>query len=428
MGEITDHPLRYPMANELHARPFPIVNVPCNAAFLAIKRPKDAINRDREADRAHLIALLDRFGASHPPLDATHYYGDLGSHRLKWELHTEFVTYTLFTHGVAQRPFDPVIFDQFPADWLQEAPGVRVSSALIRIIEMPKTQELVQEQLQDCFVAESIAVSYTLDKSAMIAGDFRIDTAGHLRFALFVDPKTGARRVGRIMQRLTEIETYKSMSMIALPLARKLFKQMGEIDVRVSELVGEMAGSSGGEEARLSQLLAVSAELEDLMAKSSFRFGAARAYSAIVSQRISALREERFSGRQTFFEFMMRRYDPAMRTVESCQEQLEQMAARVMRAAQLLRTRVEVARSAQNQDLLESMDKRADLQLRLQRTVEGLSVVAISYYGVNLVSYLGVPLVKALGLGVDKAIFAALVTPVVFFFVWWIVRRIRKAH
>ncbi len=106
MPMIDDHPLRYQLANELHARPFPSLEAPCRAAYLAIKQPKDAAQRDREADRAHLLALLDRFGAQHPQPGATHYFGEIGKHKLKWESHTEFVTYTVFGPGVAERPFD----------------------------------------------------------------------------------------------------------------------------------------------------------------------------------------------------------------------------------------------------------------------------------------------------------------------------------
>jgi uncharacterized membrane-anchored protein len=165
--------------------------------------------------------------------------------------------------------------------------------------------------------------------------------------------------------------------------------------------------------------------LENLMAQTSFRFGATGAYEAIVTQRISVLREERFEGRQTFAEFMMRRYDPAMRTVKSAQAQLESMSARAIRAGDLLRTQVDVARSAQNQALLESMDARADQQLRLQKTVEGLSVVAISYYAVNLVGYLAYPVIEALG--ASKGLATAVITLPVVLAVWWMVRRIRRS-
>ena len=121
---------------------------------------------------------------------------------------------------------------------------------------------------------------------------------------------------------------------------------------------------------------------------------------------------------------MMRRYDPAMRTVKATDERLKSLANRAQRAAELLRTRVDVDRSAQNQKLLESMNDRADLQLRLQRTVEGLSVVAISYYGVNLASYAAYPLTEVLG--ISKSIATSVLTPLVVGLVWLMVRRIRR--
>jgi uncharacterized membrane-anchored protein len=144
-----------------------------------------------------------------------------------------------------------------------------------------------------------------------------------------------------------------------------------------------------------------------------------------VDQRIAVLREERFKGRQTFYEFMMRRYDPAMRTVRSTETRLTTLVDRARRAGELLRTKVDVERSAQNQALLESMDKRADLQLRLQKTVEGLSVVAISYYAVSLVGYLAYPLVEFLGM--TKGALTGLITLPVVGAVWYLVHRIRRS-
>lgn len=423
MVSIADHPLRYTMANELHARPFPAVDAPSRAAYLAIKPESNAAGRDREADRAHLIDLLDRFGAQHPTPDATHYFGTIGRHKLKWESHTEFVTYTIFGEGVADRPFDAATFGIFPQDWLAAAPGTRITSALIRI-EVAENDTGISEKAHDWFVPESLAISRVIGDDLVVAGDFRIDHNGHMRFAVFSRPHVDDRRVGRIVQRLCEIETYKAMSMLGLTRARDLGARMAEFDGRLTGLLEDMRSTPGDPAAVLHSLLTVSAEIENTIALSSFRFGATGAYEKIVNQRINVLREERFEGRQTFGEFMMRRFDPAMRTVKSTQERLMAMSDRALRAGDLLRTRVDVERSAQNQELLTSMDRRADLQLRLQRTVEGLSVVAISYYAVNLVLFLVGPLEESFGF--SKALMAAIATPIVLGLVWMLVSRIRK--
>jgi uncharacterized membrane-anchored protein len=423
MGTIADHPLRYSMANELHARPFPSVKAPSRAAYLAIKPAENAAGRDRAADRAHLIDLLDRFGAQHPTPDATHFFGTIGKHQLKWESHTEFVTYTIFGEGLAERPFDAATFGVFPQDWLEAAPGARVTSALIRL-EVAVGDDSIADKTHEWFVPESLAISRVVENDLVVAGDFRIDHNGHMRFAIFARPGVGERRVGRVMQRLCEIETYKAMSMLGLTRARSLGAKMAEFDQRLTRLLEAMRSMTDDPAEVLQSLLEVSAEIENTIAQSTFRFGATGAYEKIVNQRIEVLRESRFEGGQTFGEFMMRRFDPAMRTVKSTEDRLQAMSDRALRAGELLRTRVDVERSGQNQELLTSMDKRADLQLRLQRTVEGLSVVAITYYAVNLVLYMVGPLEKHYG--VSKALMASLATPVVLLLVWLLVNRIRK--
>lgn len=424
MATIADHPLRYALVNELHARPFPALEAPCHAVYMAIKEPADAANRDRTKDRDHLLALLDRNGSAHPQPDATHFSGPIGRYDLKWESHTEFVTYSAFGKGLSDRPFDPAEAEVFPEDWLATAPGKRVCSVLIRVEIMPEDEEAITDKLEEWFVPESLAVARVVDGAAIVAGDFRIDPAGHMRFAIFVRPGTGARRIGRIVQRVCEIETYRSMSMLGLMRSRQLTQRLNALDPKLMALVSALDTTERSPEAALHELLAISAELESLAVQFTFRFGATAAYEAIVNQRIEVLREQRIQGRQTFGEFMMRRYDPAMRTVKSAEARLKSMAERAQRAAELLRTRVDVERSAQNQKLLESMDKRADLQLRLQRTVEGLSTVAISYYAVNLAAYALEPLAHKAHL--SHGALMALLTPVVLLGVWLMVRRIRN--
>ena len=422
MPDLKDHPLRYKLANELHARPFPAMACPASLVFVALKRSAESVQDDRTDELQHLIALLDRHGAPHPQPGATHYSARIGRHMLKWEQHTEFTTYTVYDEALPERAFDPAEFDILPAEWLAQAPGQCMTAIIARIMPRPEN-EVIHQYLNDWFVPESLAVSEVLDRAAVVASDFRIDPAGHMRFAMFVNEGTGHRRIGRIVQRLCEIETYKSMSMLGFARARGMLDRIGVMDSRLTELTVEMTGHTKPADQTLGPLLETASELEALSAKAAFRFGATAAYEAIVTQRIEVLREERFNGLQTFNEFMLRRYQPAMRTVKATEARLERLAYRAMRAGELLRTRVDVERSAQNQDLLASMDKRADLQLRLQRTVEGLSVVAISYYAVSLVGYLLYPLTEVTGL--SEGALAALATLPVVALVWLLVRRIR---
>ncbi|AHD01355.1 DUF3422 family protein [Leisingera methylohalidivorans] len=423
MPLIQDHPLRYQLTNELHARPFPAMSSPCTVAYLAVKQPQEAEHRDRLQDVQHLTDLLDRHGAAHPQPGATHHTAQIGRHMIKWEQHTEFVSYTVYRDGVSTRAFDPADFDVFPSDWLAEAPGQRITSALIRVVPRAAPAVLKATML-DWFVPESLAASQVLDDSAVVAGDFRIDPAGHVRFAIFPNADTGSQRVGRVVQRLCEIETYRAMSMLGFSRARGLTPTIGTLDTHLSEMMAEMTSGTAPAEQTLSQLLTVSAELEAMAARSAFRFSATGAYEALVNQRVSLLREDRHEGFQTLAEFMLRRFEPAMRTVKSAEKRLEALANRARRAGELLRTRVDVERSAQNQALLASMDRRSDIALRLQHTVEGLSVVAVSYYAVSLVSDFFLPLAERYGLN-KKLLIAAVTLPVVGL-VWLGIQRIRK--
>ncbi len=426
-GTVENHPDRFALANELHARPFPELEAPCRAVFVAIKQPVNAADRDRAADIVHLKALLDRYGAAHPAPDANHHSVALGRGTLKWEQHTEFVTYTIFADGVADIPFGGQVQDILPQDWLADAPGKVLTSCLVRVEAFDtddQVQAMISDDMPDWFVAESLAISSVIDNCATIASDFRIDEAGHVRFAVFARNGTGQRRLGRIVQRLLEIETYKSMSMLTLPVARRVSGKVADLDRNLSAVVQHMAETDGDDVSSLDKLLQISEEIEFLSSSSAFRFGAAGAYEAIVNQRISVLREERINGRQTFAEFMMRRYDPAMRTCRSARERLLDLSSRAERASNLLRTRVDVASSLQNAEVLRRMDDRAALQLRLQETVEGLSVVAISYYAVNLAGNLLTPLGDRIGL--SKGLVLALLTLPVVALVWFMVRRIRN--
>jgi len=266
--------------------------------------------------------------------------------------------------------------------------------------------------------------------NALAVGDFRIHEGGSVRFAIIVHGPAGPSRIGRAVQRLIEIETYRTLAMLALPVARDTGQRLNQIERELGQLAGQAASDDDPppEAVLLGRLTALSAGIEALAAAAAFRFGAGRAYEAIVAQRIGMLREERLTGRQLFAEFMVRRFDPAMRTCHATERRLAELATRASRIAELLRTRVNVAVEAQNQELLESMNRRAALQLRLQQMVEGLSVVAISYYAVSLAGYLLAPLAPVLATraGFDKSVLTALTVIPVVGLVWWSIRRLRK--
>jgi len=437
-GALDDHPLRHALAGELHARPFVELAAPGRVLFLALMPERDAAERDPAADLAHLTDFLDRHGAPHPEPGASHHLADLGNFRLKWERHTEFVSYTLHETGPAAALFAAPLARHLPAPWLAAAPGKAIAAIEVELLAAggpAEAEAVIDGPLAAALAVESLAAARILDGNAVAAGDFRVQDNGFSRFALVLHGRASPRRIGRAVQRLIEIETYRTLAMLALPLARHTARRLNEIERELGGLTARVAGrrdapdeaaagSPAEDAALLDALTALSAEIEALQAGAAFRFGAGAAYETLVTQRIGMLREERLAGRQLFGEFMQRRFDPAMRTCQAAGRRLGELAERASRVAELLGTRVNVAVEAQNQQVLESMSRRVALQLRLQETVEGLSVVAISYYAVSLAGYLLAPAAKLVGL--DKATLTAVVVVPVVAVVWGSIRRMRR--
>ncbi|CAO3400249.1 DUF3422 family protein [Azospirillum palustre] len=423
---LRDHPLRQTLTNEVHARPPEALAAPVRATMLAMLSGEGAA----EADRRHLEALCDWAGVVRPPQGATHHSASFGSFNLKWERHTEFSTWTVFRPsampaGSVVDPFVDPALHALPRDWLAGLPGELLVGIHVAVLD-PDTPEPSANMMAAMFGSESYVGSRIAGRSATAWTDFRIHGDGFSRM-LVADHSMTPRQTGRVVQRLLEIETYRVLALLALPMARGVLPRIGPIEAGLSEVTTRIASLRGLQDERdlLDRLTLLAAQTEQIAAETAYRFGAARAYHELVERRIEELREIRIEGLQTVQEFMDRRLTPAIRTCEAVEERLDSLSQRVARASTLLRTRVEIAVEGQNAELLQSMDRRAQLQLRLQETVEGLSVVAISYYLVGIVGYAAKGL-KGFGFKIDPDLLVGLMIPIVIAFVWSGVRRIRK--
>ena len=414
-----DHPLRIELNDEAHARPSEALQTPLRLTFLALF--SDPTQRDREWQ--HVCALAHRFGHE-PPTRASHYSADFGPFRLKWERHSEFTRYKFIAGGPCDEPFASPALHAVPADWLAGLPGeliVATHAALLPVgAEAPDYEALATRHF-----AGNVLVGAGIAAGAGLAlTDFRIRD-GFSRL-LVLDRSMTQRQAGRMMQRLLEIDTYRLMALLALPIAQKLTPWLNEAERELAEITAALVQSSDtAEPVLLERLTRLEAEIESRESAHHFRFSAAQAYHDLVERRIDELREERIQGLQTFREFTERRLAPAMSTCASVSARVESLSQRVARATQLLSTRVAVSRERQNQQVLESMNRRAEAQLRLQQTVEGLSAAAITYYVVGLVGYAAKGL-KALGLPVDADLAMAFSIPLVALATLLGVRHVRK--
>ncbi|MBP2149648.1 DUF3422 domain-containing protein [Xanthobacter autotrophicus DSM 597] len=428
---LSAHPLRAAVLRELHARPFVPVSAPrrmLHAAFLL-----DAAGA--QADRAALAALCVARGLPAPAPGAKYHHVSFGGAELRWESHAEFCTYTWDLPSVDLQPgalpFQP------PAVTLASPFGeLAQPGPLLVAVDLHLLRDTAEDFfLEKVFDRSSLARSDVNDGFAEIATDFVADPSGFVRI-LVRDRGLGADACGALVQRVLEIETYRTLALLGLPEAQRLAPEVARIEQRLAGSATEMMSAKGLSDNNrlLDELVALAAELEAGATASLFRFGASRAYMEIVRLRLATIREMSVPGFPTWQQFLDRRMAPAMRTCFTLEERQEKIAQKLANAADLLRTRVDVELEQQNRDLLTSMNERTRLQLRLQRTVEGLSVAAISYYVVSLVHHLAEGIhesgvdVKTLGIHLDVGLVTAAAVPLALLGVWSVVRRIRSAH
>ena len=418
-----DHPQRRAMADEVHARPPEPLATPARATHLAVLVAAD----ERPAEREHLATLFAAFGVTAPAAEANHLSLSLGLVRLKWERHGEFSGYTFIVDGAAAAGFDDTAAAALPAGWLARVPGQTMMAAHALLLP-GQGQAATAEQLAGWFGAGSITIgSQVVGGAGCAYTDFRLHADQCARFVL-LDNGFTPRQAGRVLQRLFEIEVYRLLALLALPLAQTLSPRVVAIETALAELTAGIAREDGTEEDLLHELTRLAADVEQGLSSSQYRFGACRAYSQLVATRIAELRETRLPGLQTIDEFMARRFSPAVATCHTVSQRLHDLSERVSQASSLLATRVGIARERQNQSLLASMDRRARLQLRLQQTVEGLSVAAIAYYAAGLLGYVAKG-AKAAGLPIDSDLVVGLTLPLLAAAVFHAVRRARRrAH
>ncbi len=419
-ARFTAHRLRASILGEVHARPFTAIETPRRILHFAFDTAGDA----GRADRAALAKFCARRKLEPLKPNTKHHRIALGGSTLRWEQHSEFTTYTWELPSQAATPFHPAAGTLAEPMANVPQPGPLLVALDLHLLP-EKKKKIAPEKFFD---RASLAVAENSDGLALFATDFQADPSGFVRI-LVLDRGLGAERAGALVQRIVEVETYRTLALLGLPEAQRLMPSIARIETGLAKVTEEMRRTDKliDNHRLLDELTALAAELEAGAAASLYRFGASRAYNEIVQLRLQTIGERKAGPLPTWSSFLARRMSPAMRTCATTEERQSNLSEKLARAANLLRTRVDVEIERQNRDVLQSMNERTRLQLRLQTTVEGLSVAAVSYYVVGLFGYL----VKGLhdeGVPVDISLATAAFVPVAVLAIWWVVRRIRRRH
>ena len=416
--DLKAHPQRDAVLGEVHARPFHPLAAPRRLLHFAFMTDAAAARADRQA----LATFCERQGMAGPGENAKHHRLTVGDMALRWEQHSEFTTYTADVPGDPSKPF-------FPDPRALPTPfvGLPAPGPLLVAVDLHLLPSSASVDLDTLFDPMSLAVAQVVQGAAIAATDFRAVRDGFVRIAV-LDRSLDGKAAGALVIRLLEIETYRILALYGLPLAQRLAPSVGAAEQELARISNAMAATEGleADNRLLEQLTGLAARSEAEATEAAFRFGASRAYDGIVQQRLQAIKEEPYGSYPTISSFLSRRMAPAMRTCQMLQERQADLSRKLTRAANLLRTRVDVEIERQNRDLLHSMNDRARMQLRLQQTVEGLSVAAISYYVVSLGAYVFKALKELGWLPVDPGVATALFVPVSILGIAYTVRRIRR--
>ncbi len=421
LSGITEYAERQVLHTELNADIYELITIPLQLSHLVLLSDRQQAHRERDL----IIDLCERYNVKIPNNGFNQVSADLGDLRMRWERHTEYATYTFYHAGLFDVPFATPAITHVPQDWLARLPGAVLVATHIALDDRRRPSRSLSE-LGTLFSSNTVIGSKVSAGSASVWSDNQIHPDGFTRI-LIHDDNLRSRQVGRLVQRLLEIEGNRILAILPLGITRDIIPLLEQHEVQLANLIAPNNILHGIEDEQklLVKLTKLASEIEKISAQSSHRFTASQTYHTIMQQRIAELREERIEGLQMLYEYRKQRVTSAMGTFELVRSKLEALSLRVERATSMLRTRVDISMESQIRDLLKSMDNRAHLQLRLQQTVEGLSVVVLSYYLLGIVGY-GLKALKATGIAVNVELATGLAIPVIVALVFFGIHKFRK--
>ncbi|MDQ7049717.1 MAG: DUF3422 domain-containing protein [Enterobacterales bacterium] len=418
------HPLHLELHQEIHARPYPRIAAPCVISHIAFYHEEKVVEQEYQS----INDLAKRYHVNGISPGTHSYFQEFEQFHMRWENHREFSTITIIRP--LKKPINTGVsaLEMFPEGWLKQFPGEAISAVSLLI-----SDEFDESMIEDYLAVRPNIASRLIDDQFTVWTSLQLDSQGFTRLFMgknsLIERDKGRMQLGRVVLKLLEIETYRQMALLGLPLAKSIAPIASDLGQKCALMLEKMTHISEPDEesALLQELMSIAAEVEKLRASTNYRFAATFAYAELVNSRIKELDQQRVEGKDPLGEFVQRRFMPAIRTCDSVRRQLESLSKRLTRASDLLRTRVDQTIAEQNKKLLESMNRRSHIQLRLQQTVEGLSVAAISYY---LISLLKIFLhgINGLFFTFNENIVLTLAAPLVLVTIFIIVRNMKKHY
>ena len=418
------HEHRHNIYAELHSRPFKIISSDAHISHVALLTNE----KEKKQQRQHLLSLLKQLDIDVERIEGSCQVYQGKDFIIRYENHLEFSTLTITDTAIntsASEPFAKTALHRLPQRWFADFPGKTIAAFHMQVNFNKVTSFPKPQKLKPVFDHKLMVGSLPQHGAAQVWTSFHTHDDNFGRFLIF-NHHMSKGQMGRMVQRIIEIETYRLMAMLGFMEARALTPELASMDHALADITDQLAnGSASHDDDLLKALTDLAATIEAIRAKTTFRFNASLAYHGVMMARINELKEDEVSGHLTIKEFLTRRLTPAVNSCSNAQDRLENLSKRVNRASDMLRTRVELSIQSQNQQLLSSLERRSRLQLALQHTVEGLSVAAISYYTVGLIKYLTDAIYNA-GFAINKPMIMGITVPVIIGIVWFMTKRVHK--
>lgn len=421
-----EHAARAELNDELHAHPYEPLSPPERVVSIAMLTGQ----QHSEAEAAHQQVLCEHFGKQ-VPSDPERWRIDLGPLRMKVENHQEYTRYKLarkLETAPQADPFDESPLALLPEGWLAAMPGTLLVALDICIIPYPEgaSHRGLVDEFSRYFDETALTASQVGRSANLVMTDFRIRENGMTRMLIFTRARLPSQ-IGRLTHRLVAMETYRMLALLALPEARRLLTELPQADARLTELTRAISdGSDADDEELMHQLTTLAAFVENLVATHYRRFSATHAYFDLVFKRLEELHEQSVEAMPSLGGMLGRRLDPARTTCDSVSHWLSQLATRVGKTTGLLRTRIDVEHEKQNREMLSAMNRRFQLQLRLQQAAELLSIAIFTYYSVNVLDYVVQEVALLTGRPLESLLVKAIAAPLLAATAYLFIRHLRS--
>ena len=373
---------RHEISNEIHRRPYYEQFDPMRISLISLH------TKSYENNYNHLSDLCEYLAIPAPATkNLTYSYTHQDKFRLRWESHREFCTFQFIKNVNLDENylFTDSNINFIPHLWINNLSSI-INCVNLEVINKKNIKSESNEYIFSAFNNNYVAGSNLCNNKGSVFSDFKIDTNGYHRILLINGDKNGemsGHQLGRSIQRILDIESYRSMSMISFIKSKDINLNLDNISKNLIK-INELDNPND----KFFKLKNISDEINILNIRNKFRFQASKGYYPIIDDRFKELNFSKIEGIQPYEIYLNSRINPTKRITLATENRLNETLDIVNRSSILIKTEIELDIKKNSIALLDNMSKKKDIQIKLQKTVEGLSTIILTYYSVNLFNYL----------------------------------------